>query len=239
MGCALLMIGWQVSVLEWEINQEDDIRKPEVRQKYEDMRPSLDAAMIAFPCESLTRARERPIPGHPNPPRPLRNARCVRGLPGLSDRNQAMVDSGNACADWGIQYAIDLDEQGATVLFENPKNSWLRKFQQMQACLSRPGWEESEYPACAYFSARCKWQWAAGNSSAVKRIQVDGCHHLHDENEWTPYFDSAAKVWVYPSKEEAEYTPSLAYTFAIVLTIGAVHRGKVKLAVPGRQSCRQ
>ena len=33
-GCALLMLGWQVELLEWELNSADDIRKPEKQEEF-------------------------------------------------------------------------------------------------------------------------------------------------------------------------------------------------------------
>ena len=33
-GCALLMLGWQVELLEWEINSADDIRKPAKQREF-------------------------------------------------------------------------------------------------------------------------------------------------------------------------------------------------------------
>ena len=231
-GHALLWIGWRVEVLEWEINSGDDIRKPEVQEKFNSFARDADATILAIPCESLTRIREKPIPGHSNPPVPLRDAKHVRGLPDLKESDQKKVASGNATTDWALQYAEEADGAGNDVLLENPRRSWVRQFNKCQKLVSKSHWVETEYPACAYFAARCKAQWVAGNFPEVKFIGQPKCSLLHDEGESDPYFCKQSRRWGYPSKEEAEYTPAVAFTVAVALTMSAAREGRRKLSIP-------
>ena len=62
-GCALLMLGWQVELLEWETNSADDIRRPAKQREFSRYARDADATILAVPCGSLARAREKPTPG--------------------------------------------------------------------------------------------------------------------------------------------------------------------------------
>ena len=90
----------------------------------------------------------------------------------------------------------------------------------------------NQYPACAYFAVRCKAQWVAENFPEVKFLGQPKCSLLHDEGEWDPCFCKQSRRWVYPSKEEAEYTPALAFTIAVALTMSAAREGRMKLSIP-------
>ena len=108
----------------------------------------------------------------------------------------------------------------------------MRKFRQVIDLVNRPHWLEILYAACCYYSARCKWQWMAGNFPELARLRADKCLHLHDKDEWSPFFDDKEGRWMYPSKDEAEYTASLTFSIAVCFTAAAARKGKFKLAVP-------
>jgi len=231
-GAAMAMIGWRVTVAEWELNSECDLRKPKVQAETLEKMKRASASMIALPCGSLTRAREKPIPGHPNPPKPLRDKQNLRGLPGLSGKDLDAVSDGNATTDWALYAADVIDQSGSLVVIENPFNSWVRQFPRAKSLCAKSNWHQAEYPACAYFAARCKYQWLAANFDEITLLQVDECFHLHDKDEWKPVFNEETKVWFYPSSEEAEYTASLAFSLAVAFTMAACRLGKASLTIP-------
>jgi len=231
-GAAMAMIGWVVTVVEWELDNECDLRKPKVQTETLEKMRRASASMVALPCGSLTRAREKPIPGHPNPPKPLRDSQNLRGLPGLSGRDLEAVSDGNVTTDWALKAADVVDQGNSLVALENPVNSWVRHFPLAKSLVAKPNWHQAEYPACAYFAARCKHQWLAANFEEITLLQVDGCFHLHDKDEWKPVFDEEKKMWFYPSSEEAEYTASLAFSLAVAFTMAACRLGKASLSMP-------
>jgi len=231
-GSAMAMIGWTVTVVEWELDYECDLRKPSVQSKTLEVVKRAAASMIALPCGSLTRAREKPIPGHPNPPKPLRDANNVRGLPGLAGRELEAVADGNATTDWSLYAADVADQVGSLVVLENPVNSWVRKFPKAKSLCAKPNWHQAEYPACAYFAARCKFQWLAANFEEIELLNVPNCLHLHDKDEWKPFFNDDTQSWFYPSSQEAEYTASLAFSLAVAFTMAACRLGKASMSIP-------
>ena len=231
-GAAMAMIGWKVTVAEWELDSGCDLRKPKVQLDTLGKMKRANASMIALPCGSLTRAREKPIPGHPNPPKPLRDERNIRGLPNLAGNDLIAVEDGNATTDWALYAADVVDQCGSLVVLENPINSWVRHFPRAKELCAKPNWYQAEYPACAFFAARCKYQWLAANFEEIMLIQVDECLHLHDKNEWKPVLDKESGSWFYPSSEEAEYTAALAFSLAVAFTMAACRLGKATLTIP-------
>ena len=83
-------------------------------------------AFLGMPCQSFTHAR---IPA-------LRNAEFPEGKPGLSTRQQDLVDTGNRLAAWTLAFIMVLHAAHRYFTVENPYMSWLwwlpewRKFKQ-------------------------------------------------------------------------------------------------------------
>ena len=72
------------------IDKAHDLYKPEVQAKVMSELEEVDALLWEMDCNSLTRARERPIRGERHPPPPLRGkGRDVTGLPALRDPRRA------------------------------------------------------------------------------------------------------------------------------------------------------
>ena len=81
------------------------------------------AVMIAMDCSTLSRARERPIPGWKNPPQPLRDHQHVLGK-ALGGRDAERVHDANQLVALTTGYATAADDRGAAAVLENPRNSW-------------------------------------------------------------------------------------------------------------------
>ncbi len=142
------------------------------------------------------------------------------------------MNDGDACVDWALNYAEVADNAGNIVLIENPRRSCLRQLPRMKRLIARAGWVEAEHRLCTHFGARCKRQWTAGNVEEVKLLHHPDGYHLHDETEWKPWYSDSEDRWKYPTKEEAEYTASLAFSYAALMTMAAVRRGRAKMRVP-------
>ena len=108
------------------------------------------------------------------------------------------------------------------------------------ALREEPGWFRSEYDACAQSCARCKGQ--AIESNVEEMMLVEGeCHHLHEHGEWKPWSVGGEKDrWLYPSKEEAEYSAVLAFNIAVASSWWAVRVKSVRMRImkaPGVMEC--
>ena len=78
--------------------------------------------------------------------------------------------------------------------------------------------------------ARCKAQCLRHNIDEIASWPDLQCHHTHGADEWQPYLQDGQRV--FPSKEEAEYTASLAFGIAVSASWWAVRMGLAKLHVP-------
>ena len=108
----------------------------------------------------------------------------------------------------------------------------MRQVPRMKRLIARAGWVEAEHRLCSHFGARCKRRWTAGNVEEVKLLHHPDGYHLHDETEWKPWYSDSEDRWKYPTKEEAEYTASLPFSYATLVTMAAVRRGRAKMRVP-------
>ena len=89
---------------------------------------------------------------------------------------------------------------------------------------------ETEYSACVFQSARCKYQKLRHNVLEISQWPRALCAHTHASHEWKPWTEHGQRV--YPSKEEAEYSAGLAFAIAVSLSWWAVRVGKAVLQVP-------
>ena len=74
-------------------------------------------------------------------------------------------------------------------------------------------WQDTVYSACCFMGARCKAQRLRHNIDEIAQWPALHCHHTHAADEWQPYLQDGQRV--FPSKEEAEYTASLAFGIAV------------------------
>ena len=228
-ACALAWCGWAVEPIDILISKEHDLSCPQVQNKLSKRLAAADAQMWAPDCSTLSRARERPIPGHSNPPQPLRGEGHVRGLPGLGAADAQRVSGANSYIDFTLSEVAAASKRGAAVVLESPLRSWLWQFQQVGSLRKAPGWRRVAYDACCWGGARCKAQALEGNLQELADIQAK-CHHSHDKDEWRPTSDGGR--WRYPSHGEAEYTAELAFRIAVSMSWWAVRVGRAKLRVP-------
>jgi len=75
---------------------------------------------IATPCNSMSRARNRP-----NGPPPLRTRQYPLGLPALSPNDQLKVERGNTLATFSFSLFLLARSLNIPVVIENPSTSWL------------------------------------------------------------------------------------------------------------------
>eukprot|EP00972_Heterocapsa_arctica_P021773 3201826-Heterocapsa_arctica.AAC.1 len=95
-GTALRWCGWDVVGYDKEWATGKDLHDPGTVEELNADISKASAVVMAMDCSTLSRARERPIPGCANPPRPLRDAAHLHGLPTLTPReSQRVQDTDN------------------------------------------------------------------------------------------------------------------------------------------------
>ena len=115
--------GWRVRSIDKAISAEHNLSDTEVQCKLQPEMDKAAAVMWAPACETLSRARERPVPGGMNRPRPLRDAANVRGLPQLQSAEAKRVKEANSFCDWTWERVAAGVEEGHAHVIEKPKKN--------------------------------------------------------------------------------------------------------------------
>ena len=150
---ALLWCGWVMrQPIDWCFGEELDTRRPELRSEMWTSRRSVDAWWWALECSSMTRAREKPLPG--GGPPPLRSMEWPDGLPDLRPEDQERVDMDNENSDWAMGMAVETHEVGAANVFENPRNAYLWERKSTKRTFKAIDAVYSDYDACCHEGAR-------------------------------------------------------------------------------------
>lgn len=227
---ALEWCGWSVLPLDISISTQHDLHNQELQAHLLEIVGKVDMWMVGMDCGTFSRARERPIPGHPNPPKPLRDARHPEGLPTLAPREKERVNMANNLVTFFCRLLTAAHNAGAAGALENPLRAWIWALPEVQALLELP-WSDFDYAACSLGGARAKAQRIRANIDELKAIRCT-CHHVHAKDEWKPRWDDQANTWVYPSSEEQEYTADLAFNIAVATSAWACRMGRATLRLP-------
>ena len=186
-----------------------------------------DFIAAAMDCSTKSRAREilRKFNDGRPAPQPLRSADQPLGLPGLSVKGQARVDTDNAACGWMLTQLQKHAEGGGASVRENPWRSLHWYLPQEQAMMESGLWKDTQYSACVFAGARSKLQCLRHNVQEIEEWPPLTCHHTHHPREWEPQESSDGR-W-YPSKAEA-----LAFSIAVAASWWAARVGKARLKVP-------
>ena len=204
------------------INKKMDITSPAMQEELLLQAGHVDFWWYGIPCDTLSNARGKPIPHHPHPPQRLRSKQELRGLPTLWPQEMARVDEANALIDFTAWHAAKVTDEGHQGCMENPANSLLWAWQEIQGLGDR-GWSRIEYHACAWGGARRKAQALLSSMNELSAIAQGKCHHTHAPWEWDPYQKNGC--WVYPSKEESDYPADFCLAVACAASFWALRNG--------------
>eukprot|EP00972_Heterocapsa_arctica_P090404 13335852-Heterocapsa_arctica.AAC.1 len=117
------------------MDSRHDLRDVRVQAEVHEAANNADAIMGAMDFSTLSRARDRPIRGHPSPPRPLRGATNPLGLPGLSAEERAMVDEANSIVLMLGQLALKATMEGKACVLENPLQGWFWEIEPIRSLI--------------------------------------------------------------------------------------------------------
>ena len=134
------------------------------------------------PCGTASRAREIPIPGSTNAPRPLRSAAFPDGLSGLSDVEQLRIEQSNLLYAAVEQIVVVCLKFGILFSVENPTNSWFWATSFMQR-LNGLGLLETVFHVCMHGGRRDKSTKLLHNVPLFSQLQVM-CDRSHVHAPW-------------------------------------------------------
>ena len=231
---ALEWCGWATRPRDWLIDPAHDLSSPRLQSEIRAEIASVDALLWAMDCSTLTRARDRPIPGEAHPPMRLRSSRYLTGLPVLQKPQHAAllqrVQHANSLVTFSGSTLLQAVSKNLAAIAENPRNSYYWEFPELVQFSAFEEVNDVDYMACALGGARAKKQRLRGNVSEMADLQ-SVCRHVHSETEWDRVREASGR-YAYPTKEEAEFTADLAFAVAIRLSAWAVKRGRAKLSLP-------
>ena len=133
------------------------------------------AAHWAPNCSSFSRAREKPIPGVANPPRPLRSDTYPRGIPSvlvkLPRAKRRKLEADTQMAEMAANDCLSRISEGKLFSLEHPKNSIARELPSWKAFKSHESVFVTEYHACMYKGCeRRKSQVLIHNVKQLRRL---------------------------------------------------------------------
>ena len=229
---AFLYCGWHTVQVDWLLDAAHDLSDEAFQASLQPLMAKCDFVAAALDCSTKSRAREIPrvFDDGRKAPGPLRSDEHPEGLPGLHGTSLRRVQTDNKACAWVLQQLQQAAVEGRGALRENPLRSLHWALPQEAEMLKSDLWWDTDYSACVFHSARCKLQRFRHNIAEIADWTQLQCHHTHDANEWTPW--SVGGTHIYPSKEEAEYSATLALSVAVAVSWWAVRVGRAVLHIP-------
>lgn len=150
-------------------------------------------------CGTASRAREKPIPGDPDPPRPLRSDSFPDGLPNLTAEEQQRVETANSSYRAMCTLILFLVSLSISISIENPKNSilWLTSF--LRSMLEAlPRYHVCVFQHCMHGGRRDKataWYSFNPRDPKVDLFASLGllCNKQHRHAPWKPYINRRSR----------------------------------------------
>ena len=180
-------------------------------------------------CSTFSRARERPIPGVRNPPKPLRNDLYPEGIPevmaSLPASKRRKVELDTDMVKMAVNDCIQSHKTARYFSLEHPRNSIARRLGSWERLEGMRGVCVTEYHACMFSGCkRRKAQVLIHNIPGMdekvgklcagdKRCTRTGQPHL----PWKPLVKDG-RVTAFPTGEEREYSEGFCEAYAEGLT---------------------
>ena len=200
--------------MDWALDPSHDLSNP---QRQESIREQLqDAVFAAAALDCSTKSRAREIP--------------PEGIPDLPMADQLRISKDNLACSFVLTELQALADRGGGSVRENPLRSLHWELTQEKQMMATGLWQDTVYSACCFMGARCKAQRLRHNIDEIASWPDLQCHHTHAADEWQPYLQDGQRV--FPSREDAEYTASLAFGIAVSASWWAARMGLAKLHVP-------
>ena len=175
-------------------------------------------------CATFSRAREIPIPGVANPPRPVRSESFPEGIPEelekMSQKSRKKLDDDTEMADLSAQQCLKKHKTGRFFTLEHPGRSLAHNLESWRELETQPGVRVLEYTTCMFEgSRRRKSQSLVCNHEAFSPMSLicqgkkvcdrTGLPHL----KWRPT-TSGGKVLQFTTGDEREYPAGFCKEYA-------------------------
>lgn len=176
------------------------------------------AVVMAPPCGTASRARERRLSKHYHGPKPLRTEQSPCGVEGLVGDDLTRVSQANKlymlCAEV-FRYCVQED---IFVVLENPRRSLFWWIPEVNDLLKLPGVFDKEYNACMHGGERFKQQTLRTNVPELQHMAGE-CDESHEHQ---PY---QVKKGEFSTADEAVYPWQFCRTVARLVCAGLERRG--------------
>ena len=177
--------------------------------------------IMAPPCGTASRARERPIK---NGPKPLRSEAQPMGLPGFTGEDLDRVQAANALYALVARVASACNEAGVLWVVENPARSIFWWIPEIVALLELHGVHDVYYDTCMFGGQRLKHQRLRGNFPELAAMgEMCDKAHVH-----LPYSRSQSG---FDTALEAEY-PRFFCVKLVDCCVAALQRKGLRLPDP-------
>ena len=212
LGKAFLYCGWRCLPVDWALDPSHDLSNPAEAGFNPGAAPGCSLRSSCFGLQHQVEVPRDLGDGKPCP-RPLRSDRYPEGIPDLPMADQLRVSKDNLACSFVLTELQALADRGGGSVRENPLRSLHWELTQEKQMMATGLWQDTVYSACCFMGARCKAQRLRHNIDEIAQWPALHCHHTHAADEWQPYLQDGQRV--FPSKEEAEYTASLAFGIAV------------------------
>lgn len=182
-------------------------------------------AHFAPNCATFSRARDIPIAGASNAPRPIRSADHPRGIPGeiarMTKKQKTRLDSDTAMADLAAEKCFNALESGRYFGLEHPEGSLARELDSWKKLSSDPRVIVVRYTTCMFEgSERRKRQILITNLRHLERFlgKVCGgsvfCERTGRKHKrWRPKVANG-KILQFSTGEEREYPSGFCQAYS-------------------------
>ena len=210
----------------WDLLRGRDVFRDVELFDYETM--NADLAHFAPNRATFSRAREIPIPGVKNPPKPLRSSEHPRGIPEevskLSKRARLRMDRDTEMAEDSARRCLARHKRKLPFSLEHPGRSIALDLEAWKTLRNEEGVFSSFYHTCMFEgSKRRKFQILIHNLSSLKGMNLECesnglCSRTGRPHEkWRPLV-SRGKVEQFVTGEEREYPSGFCSAYSRLLT---------------------
>ena len=201
------------------------------------LRAVIDNSILVYthsapPCGTASKARERPISkqllaqGAPAP-RPLRSTEFPEGMPGLTENEQARVDSANKIYKLISDIILYLIFRGVLFSVENPLSSYFWLCARMPEIRAKPEVESNPFQSCMQGGERDKWSDWTATKGLLRPLRM-ACDKSHNHKAWG--FVENSTSWEFATATEAEYPQQLCNNVASLVLHRCLEMGATETA---------
>ena len=185
--------------------------------------PNIAVIWIAPSCGTASRARERPLPGNMEGPKPLRSKEQPDSIDGLQGVAKLKVEKANQLYDAVSIIAVHAHALDICVAIENPANSHFWGTTPMKELQAKVGDNIVKFHNCAHGGRRDKLTAIWQSHHVFDSLELF-CDRRHSHDPWKPYMSKGQMH--FPTSEEAAYPTLLcerivACVKAYVMPLGA------------------